>query len=88
MEATDELAQANALYTEYMRARNVQVEGYFPDLALVQSETVFEMRIEFMAEGQMFYTYKRTGATDMFFDYNKTITEDNYVVPVPESELK
>lgn len=88
MESTDDLAQANALYTEYMRARNVQVEEYFQDLSMVQGETVFEMRIEFMAEGQMFYTYKRTGATDMYFDYSKTITEDNYVVPVPESELK
>lgn len=88
MESTDDLAEANALYTKYMRARNVQVENYFPDLSWVQVETVFEMRIEFMAEGQMFYTYKRTGATDMFFDNSKTITEDNYVVPVPESELK
>ena len=45
------------------------------------------MRIEFMAEGQMFFTYKRIGSTDMFFDY-KVVTEENYIVPIPDSELK
>lgn len=87
MEATDNLDEANFLYTEYMLARNVQVSDYFFDLGWVQGETVFEMRIEFMAEGQMFFTYKRIGSTDMFFDY-MTITEEDYIIPVPESELK
>lgn len=87
MEATDNLDEANSLYTKYMLARNVQVSDYFFDLGWVQGETVFEMRIEFMAEGQMFFTYKRIGSTDMFFDY-MTITEEDYIIPVPESELK
>lgn len=87
IETTDDLAEANSLYTEYMLARNVQVEDQFSSLDEVQGQVVFEMRIEFMAEGQMFYTYKRTGATDMFFDY-KVITEENYIVPIPDTELK
>ena len=70
-----------------MLARNVQVRDYFASLDMVQSETVFEMRIEFMAEGQMFYTYKRTGATDRFFDH-AAVTESNYIIPVPDSERK
>lgn len=87
MEATTDLSEANTLYTEYMLARNVQVENVFSSLEDVQPKAVFEMRIEYMAEGQMFFTYKRTGATDMFFDY-KTVTEENYIVPIPDSELK
>lgn len=87
MEATDDLAEANSLYTEYMLARNVQIVNKFSSLDEVKAQTVFEMRIEFMAEGQMFYTYKRTGATNMFFDH-KEITEENYIVPIPDSELK
>ena len=87
MESTDNLTEANTLYTDYMLARNVQVRDYFSSLDMVQSETVFEMRIEFMAEGQMFYTYKRTGATDRFFDH-AAVTESNYIIPVPDSERK
>ncbi len=87
MESTDDLAEANALYTTYMLARNVQVENTFTTPEDVQNTVISEMRIEFMAEGQMFYTYKRTGATDMFFD-RKVITEENYIVPIPDTELK
>lgn len=87
IEATDDLNEANTLYTEYMLARNVQVENQFSSLSEVQEKTLFEMRIEFMAEGQMFYAYKRTGAENMFFDY-KVVTEADYVVPIPDTELK
>lgn len=87
IESTNNLAEANAMYTEYMLARNVQVANQFSNLNEIQAKTVAEMRIEFMAEGQMFYTYKRTGATDMFFDH-KTISEENYIVPIPDTELK
>lgn len=87
METTDDLSELNALYTKYMLARNVQVQNYFSETDLAQEEALFEMRIEFMAEGQMFYAYKRTGAADRFFD-GSVVTEVNYIIPVPDSERK
>ena len=88
IESTTDLAEANRLYSEYMLARNVQIDNYFTSLGdEVQDACIFDMRIEFMAEGQLFYAYKRTKARTRYFD-NKLVKDEHYVVPVPESELK
>jgi hypothetical protein len=71
-----------------MLARNVQIDNYFTSLGdEVQDACIFDMRIEFMAEGQLFYAYKRTKSRTRYFD-NKLVKDEHYVVPVPESELK
>ena len=88
IESASSVSKANSLYSKYMLARNIQVENYFATSGKVKSGVLAEMRIEFMAEGQLFYAYKRTSATNMFFDKSKIVTEDDYVLPVPESELK
>jgi hypothetical protein len=40
-----------------------------------------------MAEGQLFYAYKRTRTRTRYFD-SKLVKDELYVVPIPESELK
>ena len=54
-------------------------------LEQAQAEMVNEYRREFFAEGQMFYTYKRLAATQMQWN-SKTMTEDDYIVPLPSTE--
>ena len=88
IESTTDLAEANRLYSEYMLARNVQVDNYFTSLGQeIQDACIFDARIEFMAEGQLFYAYKRTRTKTRYFD-SKLVKDELYVVPVPESELK
>lgn len=89
IESTTDLAEANRLYSEYMLARNVQVDNYFSSLGKAVTEAcIFDMRIEFMAEGQLFYAYKRTRTRSRYFDSQRLINDNDFVVPVPESELK
>ena len=87
IESTTDLTEANRLYTEYMLARNVQVDNVLTSVGKpIQEACIAEMRIEFMAEGQLFYAYKRTRTRSRLFD--ATLMRDEYfVVPVPESEL-
>jgi tetratricopeptide (TPR) repeat protein len=84
METSPDLAEVNALHEEYMQARNVMA----PTLtgAEVAGEILNEYRREFFGEGQMFYTYKRLGATRMLWKTDRDVTEVDYVVPLPTSE--
>lgn len=84
---TGTLAEANQLYVPYMLARNEVVTG---DLTQDQLDELIEgeYRREFFAEGQMFYYYKRKGAGKMLWSTIGSFTEDNYVVPIPETEIK
>lgn len=85
MESAPSLSEANILYQEYMRARNVSV-GELSASAL-QEEIIREYRREFYAEGQMFYTYKRLGSKQMLWKTDREIMESDYIVPLPSSEL-
>ena len=86
---TGTLAEANQLYVPYMLARNEVVSG---NLTQAQLDELIEgeYRREFFAEGQMFYYYKRVGSSTMLWQSTSvtSFTEDNYIVPVPETELK
>jgi hypothetical protein len=84
METSTDLAEVNALYAEYMAARNVMA----PPLteAQVAGEILNEYRREFFGEGQMFYTYKRLGTTRLLWKTDRDVTEVDYVVPLPASE--
>jgi hypothetical protein len=85
METSHDLAEVNALYTEYMQARNVV--AYTLTEAQVMDEIIREYRREFFGEGQMFYTYKRLGITRMLWKTDRDVTETDYVIPLPLSEL-
>jgi hypothetical protein len=86
MESSDDLSEVNALFYDYMVARNEQPDA-FASLSSAKDEILNEYRREFMAEGQMFFAYKRLNTSKMLWNVN-SIKEANYIVPVPRSENK
>jgi hypothetical protein len=87
IETSLDLNEVNALYKEYMAAHNVMLTtDYFTSLDDVQAEILNEYRREFFAEGQMFYAYKRVGATNMLWR-TAAVEEGEYVLPLPETEF-
>ena len=85
MECAPSLAEANALYKTYMQARSVTVADL--NQSQMDEEILKEYRREFWAEGQMFYTYKRLGVSEMLWKTDREVTEKDYIVPLPSSEL-
>lgn len=87
METTPDISEANALYRKYMEEHNDLVAGdKFQTKDDVLREVVDEYRREFYAEGQMFYTYKRTNATSMLWRAG-VVGEEQYIVPLPDTEF-
>lgn len=87
MESAPTLSETNRLYHKYMLARNEQATD-FTDAIEAQSEIVNEYRREFIAEGQMFFTYKRLWTKEMLWKIDREVNEDDYVIPMPTTELK
>lgn len=85
MEAAPTLDEANALYISYMEARNVWGEPLQQEQLM--PEIIREYRREFFGEGQMFYTYKRLGITKMLWKTDREVGEQDYIVPLPSTEL-
>ena len=86
METSSDLDEINEWYHDYMLAHSVVLnEAGFSALSEVPGEIVNEYRREFYGEGQMFYTYKRTGATTILWG-NGNADENVYIVPLPETE--
>ncbi|MBL1410039.1 RagB/SusD family nutrient uptake outer membrane protein [Sphingobacterium faecale] len=83
---TGPLSEANELYVKYMAARNVLTSTGFSNKELLDRELIKEYRREFYAEGQMFFTYKRKSSSSMI-DLVTPVTEDNYLVPLPLTEI-
>ena len=86
MEASTDLNEVNTLYKAYMTSHNVTTMPEFTSLDEAKTYIVNEYRREMFGEGQMFYTYKRIGATTMLWD-STTLTEDAYILPLPETEF-
>ena len=86
METSTDLTEVNQMFTKYMLARNEQPSP-FSDLQSAKDEILNEYRREFMAEGQMFFAYKRTGSALMLWK-NDLVKESDYVIPIPKSEIK
>ena len=83
MEATTSATEANQLYGEYASTRGVSSNV---DLTSNRENVLKkEFNKEFYAEGQMFFFYKRTGATSAL-DYSQ-LKPESYVVPLPEREI-
>ena len=85
IECSQSLAEVQELYMAYMTACQFVLFTPFESLKQARAEMVNEYRREFYAEGQMFYTYKRLAATQMQWN-SKTMTEDDYIVPLPSTE--
>lgn len=77
-------AEAQPLFDTYRRDRNLQSKELLNNEFMLQ-EIVKEYRREFIGEGLMFYTYKRLNAPTMLWR-NYPIVENNYIVPLPDSE--
>lgn len=87
METTMDLDEANVLYVDYMMAHNVGDVTKFASLEKVKEFVMNEIRREFFAEGHMFYAYKRQGVQHMMFtDEDNYIGENEYVLPLPDTE--
>lgn len=80
IETTGDLTEANQLYADYMRDRDVVLNAdAFGSLDDVQGIIVDEYRREFFAEGQMFYTYKRLYVRNILWNTGG-LTEADYIL--------
>ena len=85
METSSDLTEVNSLYREYMIEHDVANMPEFASLADAHAWILNEYRREFYGEGQMFFTYKRMGATSI--KWLKTPADENtYIIPLPETE--
>ena len=87
IETSNDLAQAQKLYDEYMSECQFTLYEPFASLDAAKAEVVNEYRREFFAEGQMFYCYKRNAAKNMMFT-NDVINEEDYILPLPSTEIE
>lgn len=83
---TSAIGEANSLYADYMAARYVGVTTLTQEE--MNQEIIREYRREFFAEGQMFFTYKRLGYNKMLWKNDREISETDYLIPLPNTELK
>jgi len=88
METTTDLNEANSLYDTYMRDHNILLEApAFTSLSQVRDEVLNEYRREFLAEGHMFYAYKRLFAQSILWQ-TEPMEEADYIIPLPDSEYE
>lgn len=86
METTTNLAEANSLYKTFMAARNVNITTDIESEVDLLDKVINEYRLDFYAEGQMFYCYKRLAVKSMLFSY-ENMGEEQYIIPLPSSEF-
>lgn len=90
METANDVDTANSLYYTYMRDHKITPDAsFFKTMDEVKEEVIKEYRREFIAEGQMFYTYKRIFNKDILWHTSDDeITENDYIVPLPDTEYE
>lgn len=86
METAKTLQEASNLYTTYMVSKGVAVHEEFASKEDLLKKLEQEFRIEFFAEGQMFYYYKRHNAQTLW-SKAATMGEKQYIVPLPNTEF-
>jgi hypothetical protein len=84
-ETAPNLTESNALFETIRKARNLNTISLINE-DIKQQEIIKEYRKEFYAEGLMFYTYKRLFVKKIL-GRNKEMTEKNYVIPLPDTEI-
>lgn len=87
METAPSESEANSLYKDFMLSRQMLVSQDL-SFAELKQEIEKQYRRELFGEGQMFFYYKRHSASNMLWGRNRNLTEDNYIVPLPETELE
>ena len=80
-------ASGDINYLETLRANRGYGSNPLPAGADLQEEIQNEYRKEFIAEGQLFYYYKRQNLASIPFAA-QTMNRDTYVFPVPDNELE
>lgn len=78
------LSEANELYEQYCRARNIEYVALTDDSRL--DKLLLEFIREYSGEGQNFFMYKRNNIRNMLFATTECTTE-SYVLPIPEGEF-
>lgn len=86
METAKTLEEASNLYSTYMVSKGVAVHEEFASHEDLMKKLEQEFRIEFFAEGQMFYYYKRHNTTTLW-SKSATMSETEYIVPLPNTEF-
>lgn len=86
MEVSADLVEVNAWYKAYMVQHNVGTSTDFASLEDARTWARAEYNREFIAEGQAFYTYKRVAAPTMIGVPDRTMTEADYILPLPDTE--
>ena len=87
VETAPTFAEANKLYEEYMLSKGNAVNAPFISENDIQPELEKEYRRELFAEGQMFYFYKRHKMETMWSKGSVTVSENDYILPLPNSEF-
>lgn len=87
IETSQTVDEANRYYTDYIAGCGIpaSVCPQFESLEDMKAEILNEYQREFVAEGQSFYAYKRTATRKMMFGTTE-MTEDEYIIPLPETE--
>ena len=91
METTADLAEANSLYVDYMRAEDELVTSdRFASLPDVQSAMPHEYQFKFFGEGQVFFTHKRLATPTISHNAinQYSMGEAQYVLPLPDTEFE
>ena len=84
IETASTLAEGNTLLDEFRSARGLRTKTCARKEEL-NAEVLKEYQKEFYAEGQMFFQYKRLGATNINWK-NRAIEISEYQIPLPETE--
>ena len=93
VESAPDADEAARLFEEFKVSRN---RIYADDMVnnSLEEEVLNEYRREFVAEGQLFFTYKRLGQRGMW-DVTPTgqvvqreVKEENYLIPIPRTEIE
>lgn len=87
IETAKTLAEATELYTTYMLSKGVAVHDAFESVSDLRKTLEKEFRIEFFAEGQMFYYYKRNNVASLWSKPNLPMSETEYILPLPNTEF-
>lgn len=85
IEGASDVEEANGYYDTYMQQCAMPIHPVFASMDEAKAEVLNEYRREFIAEGQMFYTYKRN-ATKSVLWHKGEMGEAQYIIPLPATE--
>lgn len=87
IETAKTLTEATQLYSTYMESKGVALHDTFTSKEELKKALEKEFRIEFFAEGQMFYYYKRNNIVTLWSKPDIRMSETEYILPLPSTEF-